>query len=141
MLDMSDDRIRVKAGLDDLSLVRAFVERHAHSAGLSQDGAAELVLAVDEAVSNCVEHGLRGTEGEIEVCVVQQQDALRVIVRDDGALFDPTRALTAPLDVSPLDRARPGGFGVELMHRLVDQLDYRITGEGQNELTLLKRRP
>ena len=141
MLDMSDDRIRVKAGLDDLSLVRAFVERHAHAAGLSQDGAAELVLAVDEAVSNCVEHGLRGMEGEIEVCVVPQQDALRVIVRDDAALFDPTRGLTAPLDVSPLDRARPGGFGVELMHRLVDQLDYRITGEGQNELTLLKRRP
>ena len=72
--------------------------------------------------------------------LMQQQDALRVIVRDDAALFDPTRALTAPLDVSPLDRARPGGFGVELMHRLVDQLDYRITGEGQNELTLLKRR-
>ena len=137
---MSGDRIRVKAGLDDLGLVRAFVERHAHAAGLSRDGAAELVLAVDEAVSNCVEHGLRGNEGEIEVRVEPQSDALRVIVRDDAVLFDPTRVTPAHLDLSPLDRARPGGFGLELMHRLVDGVDYRVTGDGQNELSLLKRR-
>jgi anti-sigma regulatory factor (Ser/Thr protein kinase) len=137
---MSGDRIRVKAGLDDLGLVRAFVERHAHAAGLSRDGAAELVLAVDEAVSNCVEHGLRGNGGEIEVRVEPQFDALRVIVRDDAMPFDPTRVTPAHLDLSPLDRARPGGFGLELMHRLVDGVDYRITVHGQNELTLLKRR-
>ena len=138
---MSGERIRVKAGLDELARVRAFVERQATAAGLSQDAAAELVLAVDEAVSNCVEHGLRGNDGAIEVCVVAQHDAVRVIVRDDAVLFDPTRAIAATLEVSPLDRARPGGFGVELMHRLVDKVDYRVTGDGQNELTLWKRRP
>ena len=137
---MSGDRIRVKAGLDDLGLVRAFVERHAHAAGLSQDGAAELVLAVDEALSNCVEHGLRGNEGEIEVRVEPQSDALRVIVRDDAVPFDPTRATAAHLDLSPLDRAKSGGFGLELMNRLVDGTDYRVTGDGLNELSLLKRR-
>ena len=137
---MGDDRIRVRASLDALALVREFVERRATAAGFSKDGAAELVLAVDEAVSNCVEHGLRGNEGEIEVCVEPQSDALRVIVRDDAASFDPTQATTAHLDLSPLDRARPGGFGLELMHRLVDGVDYRITGDGQNELSLLKRR-
>lgn len=137
---MGGERIRVKAGLDDLGRIRAFVERHATAAGLSQDRAADLLLAVDEAVSNCVEHGLHGSDGAIEVCVVPESDAVRVIVRDDAALFDPTRAIAADLDVSPLDRARPGGFGIELMHRLVDKLDYRINGDGQNELTLLKRR-
>ena len=137
---MTGERIRVKTGLADLSLVRAFVERHAHAAGLSWDGAAELVLAVDEAVSNCVEHGLRGNEGEIEVRVEPQSDALRVIVRDDAALFDPSRAPATQLDLSPLDRAKSGGFGLQLMHRLVDGVDYRITGDGQNELSLLKRR-
>ena len=69
---MSGDKIRVKAGLDDLSLVRAFVERHAHTAGLSRDRAADLVLAVDEAVSNCVEHGLRGDEGDAATPTVEQ---------------------------------------------------------------------
>ena len=138
---MSGDRIRVKAGLDELARVRAFVECQATAAGLSPDGVADLVLAVDEAVSNCVEHGLRGNDGEIEICVVTERDAVRVIVRDDAMLFDSTRVIAAQLDVSPLDRARPGGFGVELMHRLVDKVDYRVTGDGQNELTLLKRRP
>lgn len=137
---MSDDRIRVRTDFDALALVRAFVERQADAAGFSQDGAAELVLAVDEAVSNCVEHGLRGNEGEIEVRVVAERDALRVIVRDDAALFDATQTTATHLDQSPLDRAKPGGFGLELMHRLVDGVDYRITGDGQNELTLLKRR-
>jgi anti-sigma regulatory factor (Ser/Thr protein kinase) len=138
---MSGDRIRIKAGLDDLSLVRAFVERHAKAAGLSQDEAAELVLAVDEAVTNCIEHGLGASEGEIEVCVVLHGDALQVIVRDDAAPFDPTRARATHQDRSPLHRATPGGFGLELMHRLVDGIDYRITGDGHNELTLMKRRP
>jgi serine/threonine-protein kinase RsbW len=139
MLVMIGDRIRVKAGLDDLARVRAFVEGHAHAAGLSQDGVAELVLAVDEAVSNCVEHGLRGDEGEIEVRVEPQRNALRVIIRDDAARFDPTRAPATHLDLSPLDRAQPGGFGLELMNRLVDGIDYRVTDDGLNELSLLKR--
>ena len=137
---MGDDRIRVRASLDALALVREFVERQATAAGFSTDGAAELVLAVDEAVTNSVEHGLRGNEGRIEVSVVPQRDGLRVIIRDDAALFDPTRAIATQLDLSPLDRAKPGGFGVELMHRLVDGVDYRVTGNGQNELTLLKTR-
>jgi serine/threonine-protein kinase RsbW len=132
---MGDDRIRVRASLDALALVREFVERQATAAGFSTHGAAELVLAVDEAVTNSVEHGLRGNEGRIEVSVVPQRDGLRVIIRDDAALFDPTRAIAAPLD-----RAKPGGFGVELMHRLVDRVDYRVTRTGQNELTLLKTR-
>ena len=50
-----------------------------------------------------------------------------MIIRDDAALFDPTRAIATQLDLSPLDRAKPGGFGVELMHRLVDRVDYRVT--------------
>lgn len=137
---MSDDRIRVRASLDALALVRAFVERQATAAGFSKDGAAELVLAVDEAVSNCFEHGLRGNDGEIEVSVVPQRDALQVIVRDDAALFDPTRATATHQDLSPLDRAKPGGYGIELMHRLVDRVGYCVTGDGQNELTLRKTR-
>ena len=84
--------------------------------------------------------GCAETTGEIEVRVEPQRDALRVIVRDDAVLFDPSRARATHLDLSPLDRAKSGGFGLELMHRLVDGVDYRITGDGQNELSLLKRR-
>lgn len=137
---MSVDSIRVKALFDSLGRVRAFVERQAGAAGLSAHGTGDLVLAVDEAVSNSIEHGLREGEGEIEVRAVHEPDALQVIIRDDAAPFDPTRAAVARLDASPLDRARPGGFGLPLMQRLVDGLDYRLTGDGHNELRLRKRR-
>ena len=42
------------------------------------------------------------------------------------------------LEVSPLERDAPGGFGVYLLNHLVDKIAYRVTDDGRNELTMLK---
>jgi len=42
--------------------------------------------------------------------------------------------------VSPLERDEAGGFGLALIRRLVDELRYRVTEDGGNELLLVKNR-
>ena len=138
---MHGNLIRVKAELDSLDLVRRFIAAHAGAAGLPQSGAGDLLLAVDEAVSNIVMHGTRQTEVDIEVSVIAEPDGLTVTIRDNAAPFDPTAAIDPHLDSSPLDRDKPGGFGLHLLPRLVDRMVYRVTSDGRNELALMKKRP
>jgi len=137
----SRHRIEIEPSVDHLGRVRDFVESQLQAIGFSPDATGDLVLAVDEAVSNVVEHGFRGRAGTIAVEVVADREVCAVRISDDAPLFDPTRGDDSPPPVSPLQRDEPGGYGLFLVRRLVDQLSYRITEDGRNELSLLKRRP
>ena len=46
--------------------------------------ATPLALALTELVTNAVEHGLAGREGEVEIIADRNQERLSVIVRDNG---------------------------------------------------------
>jgi anti-sigma regulatory factor (Ser/Thr protein kinase) len=132
--------LEIKADLDNLGRVRDFITASVESAGLSEDSAGELLLAIDEAVSNIIMHGFKSAaDGDIELEVTQQPDALLIHIRDNAPLFDPTRNSNPHLEISPLERDAPGGFGVYLLKHLVDKIAYRVTDDGRNELTMLKK--
>ena len=133
-------RLEIRACLDDLGRVRDFINEHVPPESLGGDGAGELLLAVDEAVSNVIMHGGSRADGRIEVQVARNPDATCVRIRDEARLFDPTAARETALDVSPLEREEAGGFGLALIRRLVDELRYRVTEDGGNELLLVKKR-
>ena len=133
-------RIEVESCPDSLGRVRDFIETHVRADGFSADRAAELVLAVDEAVSNVIEHGFESAGGKIEVEVVERGDAILVRVIDNAPPFDPTAAIDSNLEMSPLLRDGPGGYGLALVGKLVDQQTYRVTEDGRNELSLVKKR-
>jgi anti-sigma regulatory factor (Ser/Thr protein kinase) len=132
--------LEIKADLDNLGRVRDFIEASLEASGLDQDSAGELLLAIDEAVSNIIMHGFKSSpDGHIELEVKQQPEALLVHIRDNAPLFDPTRGSNPHLEISPLEREAPGGFGVFLLNHLVDNIAYRVTEDGRNELTMLKK--
>lgn len=119
--------------------MRDFVAASAGASALSADQVGELVLAVDEAVSNIILHGGAAEGAGIEVRVVHAPNAVRVHIRDHGLPFDPTQPVDTQPGASPLEREQPGGFGLPLINRLVDRIDYRIAEDGRNELALVKR--
>lgn len=133
-------RLEIRARLDDLGRVRDFINEHVPPESLGDDGAGELLLAVDEAVSNVIMHGGSRADGRIEVQVARSPDATCVTIRDEARPFDPTAAGEPDLGVSPLEREEAGGFGLALIRRLVDELRYRVTEDGGNELLLVKKR-
>jgi anti-sigma regulatory factor (Ser/Thr protein kinase) len=98
----------------------------------------EVVVALNEAVINTLVHGYAGRPGMVEVEVRRRGAAIVVRLRDRGPAYDPTQA--GPPDVTgPLHERPAGGLGVYLMSRFVDELTYRRTEDGENELSLVKR--
>lgn len=131
--------LEIAADLDKLKQVRDFIEESTQLAGLDHERTGELLLAVDEAVTNIIMHGCPQGGCTIELEFQGDPDACIIRIRDDARLFDPTSMQAPDLDISPLDGASPGGFGVYLFKHLVDQIRYRTTPDNRNELTLLKR--
>lgn len=127
----------IAAQLENLAEIRRFMREEAEALGAGEEAICDLELAVDEASCNIVCHGYEQRQGLIQVSVERDGDRLIVRLRDEAPLFDPTRHplpdVTLPLEQRPL-----GGLGIFLIRRSVDELTYRVSPEGGNELTLIK---
>ena len=83
----------------------------------------DIILCVSEAVSNAVTHGLRES-GTVTLAATLEQDALTVVVTDDGAGFRPDSPhaglglglplIAAVADRSAVTRAASGGTSVTM---------------------------
>jgi DNA-binding response OmpR family regulator len=101
--------------------------------------------AVMEMGLNAIEWGNRHrAEATVTITFRVRDDRVEVVVRDQGAGFDPTRlphAASADDPVAHMDvreklGLREGGFGLMIARGMVDELRYNDRG---NEVTLVKR--
>ena len=119
-----------------LADVRSVVREACRYAGCSEDCREQVVLALNEACMNVIQHGYRFVEG--------QQFVLRLAV-DDGILQAQLLDNGSPVsdnDLRPrgLEAIRPGGLGVHFMRELMDEVGYLPAPEGfVNCLQLRKR--
>jgi serine/threonine-protein kinase RsbW len=126
------------ATVRDLNDIREFLESAIQTLGGSEDVAGDLVLAVNEAVTNVMLHGYDDRPGIVSVSVEADGADIRVRLIDNAPLFNPTTVpppdITRPLEERPL-----GGLGVHMMRQLTDDLSYSLTADGHNELLFVKR--
>ncbi len=131
-------RLSVKAELEQMPVLRQFVEDTAAAWQAAPDELADVILAVDELATNSALHGYQGQPGTVEVLVRRSGTDLVVVITDQAAVFDPTQApppdLTLPLELRPM-----GGVGLHLVRNMVDELRWRARPQGGNELTLVKQ--
>ena len=125
-----------------LAEVRRFVRGCAAEAGLSDRAAAQVQLAVDEAVANAIEHGYRGqTDGAIDIeAGIRGRGARRrfvVTVRHGGVPFDAALYHPAALKDALQNRQRRG-YGMRLIHQLMDEVAFGKKG-AQSEVRLSKK--
>ena len=133
-----ESTLRVLAELQNLAVIRRFIEKTAMALKVERDAMDDMIQAVDESATNIIVHGYRGRSGYIEIEVTQEGNVLVVRLRDQAPHFDPTRAPPPDLTL-PLERRRFGGLGIHLTRQFTDSIAYRITSEGGNELTLRKK--
>lgn len=126
------------ATVRDLNDIREFLESAILTLGGDDDLAGDMLLAVNEAVTNVLLHGYDEQPGAVSVSAEADGGDLRVRLIDDAPHFDPTTV--PPPDINLALEDRPlGGLGVHMMRQLTDELLYRVTGEGKNELLFIKR--
>jgi len=130
--------LRIKADLKELDRMRRFVEERAAALQVDSSDMYDVLLAVNEMVTNIIVHGYHGEPGAIEVDVEPEGSDLVARLRDWAPPFDPTSVpppdRTLPLHMRPL-----GGMGIHLTRQLMDTIDYRIDEHSGNELILVKR--
>lgn len=103
--------------------------------GLTQRTREQLVLAVNEACMNVIQHAYHETPGKaIRLQLVREPELLRFIIEDDAPCIDPVCVKSRDLaDV------RPGGLGVHFIREIMDEMHFYPCGQRGNRLELVKR--
>jgi serine/threonine-protein kinase RsbW len=97
-----------------------------------------LTLALEECGSNIVNHALqRDARQKFQVIIEHTGSAVTLELRDRGPEFDPTRGPVIERASGDDDRP-PGGWGIQLVRRFIDEIRYRREAD-ENVLLLTKR--
>jgi anti-sigma regulatory factor (Ser/Thr protein kinase) len=105
-------------------------------AGLDEDRLTDLAVALAEALSNAAVHGHRlDPKRRVAIVLAVSPGCVVVEVSDSGIGFD-ARAVSDP--TLPERQLAPGGRGIFLMRRLVDEVSYNASG---NTVRLTVRQP
>lgn len=131
--------LNVPSSTENLAMIRDFVSHIGAQVGFTEAEVASLVLAVDEACANVIEHAYsQEATHEVTVRAVVDEEALRFEIVDTGRHFDP--ALIQTQDVEELIRQRmSGGLGLRLIRTIMDDVQYRIIPGEKNELRMTKK--
>jgi serine/threonine-protein kinase RsbW len=108
--------------MKNLERVSDFVLEMARQAQFSEQTTDHVQMAMDEAVTNVMEHAYGGrADGAIVIeCQVTARE-LRIEIRDRGEPFDPN-TIQEPDIHSPLSERAIGGLGVFFMRKLMDEV-------------------
>lgn len=132
MFDLSVD-----ADLDNLQMVRSYIDHQGAQLGVSESALADLRLVVDEAVTNVVIHGYGDLGGKVEIHMETQGDSVIIRIRDHAETFDPSHVNTPQLDTALKDRPF-GGMGIFLIKQMTDEAEFLPLAGGGNEIRLVK---
>ncbi|MEN6410703.1 MAG: ATP-binding protein [Anaerolineaceae bacterium] len=125
---------------DSLSAINGFYSSAVNEAGFDQDASYAILMAVDEACSNIIDHAYGGENiGEIICSYELTPDEILIVLQDFGQPFDP--ADVPPPDLESALESRPErGLGLYFMRKLMDCVTFRFSPEQGNILTMTKRK-
>lgn len=120
---------------DRLKLLRCVVRDAADLVGLDDESTDAVVLAVNEACMNVIQHGYAmRPDGRIDITIVQEADAMVFLLRDYANPVD-----IAGVCSRNLDDIRPGGLGVHLIKSLMDESTFLELPGGDGNLLQMKK--
>jgi anti-sigma regulatory factor (Ser/Thr protein kinase)/N-acetylglutamate synthase-like GNAT family acetyltransferase len=134
-----DARLKLKAKTGVIGSASDFTYKWAINAGLPEEDAARLTLAVTEVVTNIVLYAYPREQGEFEITYHVELTQVEVIIHEFGEPFDPDR--------HRYNRKRAvvegdfHGAGLELAGRMVDEFVFLHTGKTGKEFRLVKYVP
>ena len=129
-------KLHISARANNLCLVRALVKRACEMVGCNQELTEKLVLAVNEACMNVIQHAYKGDDrGEIILEILNNDGNLLFRLKDHA---DPVELDT----VKPreLEDLRPGGLGTYFIREIMDECTMgHLEGGAGNYLEMIKK--
>lgn len=130
--------LQITSDVRNLAGLREFVKNTGILYGCKQEALDDVILAINEAVTNIIVHGYDGHIDKILIELSLLDDDLIIHVRDWAPFFDPTQVPDPDINV-PLEERDYGGMGVYMIRKLVDKFTYKRDGvDGSNEIILVK---
>lgn len=129
---------RFPCRMESLDPMRDFLESFCSEESLPALAVSEMVLAVNEAVTNIMEHGAVTPENSYALTLEYEAGQLTVVLRDPGRPYDPNHLRTAQSGGDIKKRRPRSGMGVFLIRQLVDGIIYHRHEDG-NELRFIKK--
>ena len=105
----------------------------------TDDLISEIVLALDEALTNVIRHGYGGSAGQriivkaATICDLQAGEGVEISIRDFGK-----QVALESICGRDLDRPRPGGLGVHIIRAMMDVAEYSHAEGGGIRLIMRK---
>lgn len=119
---------------ESIAAAAAFVENTLESFGVTGRSVSRLALVTDDVWCNIVRYS-QARHAEMHLTLLKNE--ITLTFRDDGIAYNPLE--TPEPDVTlPAEDRQPGGLGILMMRRLMDQVDYQYK-DSRNCLTLTVR--
>jgi serine/threonine-protein kinase RsbW len=129
--------LSVKASLENLQVIRQYIDQVGALLGVNERALGDLRLAVDEAVTNVIVHGYGDLDGKVKVHMEGDGDTVIIRIRDQAKTFDSSHVNEPQLDTALKDRPF-GGMGIFLIKKMTDEAEFLPLPGGGNEIRLVK---
>ena len=122
----------------EIHRLAGLAERFGEAQQLSDDDVMAINLVLDEVVTNVIDYGFEGFDGEPEIRLTMtlEENELTIRIEDNGRAFDPLQAEAPDLDL-PLEDRPVGGLGIHIVRSVMNTVEYDRRG-GRNVLTMHK---
>jgi serine/threonine-protein kinase RsbW len=127
-----------------LGFIRETVADLAGRVGFPEDEVDKIQMAVDEACSNVLEHAYATDkpwyshrDPELRLEVFTEGGRLVIEIQDHGARFDFAQYQPPPLEEG-IRKLQRGGFGLAIIRKFMDEIQYTSSAATGNTLRLVK---
>ena len=131
--------LTIAATVENIGTVTAFVEAQLEALECPLKARMQISIAIDELFGNIAHYAYSPEVGEATVQVEVTEEPLSVVITfiDGGVPYDPLAA--ADPDTSlPAEERIPGGLGIFMVKKSMDEIIYRYEG-GKNILSVRKK--
>jgi anti-sigma regulatory factor (Ser/Thr protein kinase) len=139
---MSEHRLTIPGLIEQVPQACHWVVQLTENLGMSARDINHCELAVDEAITNIIEHAYTGGRADmmIDIVVQEEPDNVAITIMDQGPPFDPLGTENPDPLAALEDRPEHGGgWGVFFIKQVMDEVYYQY-GADRNQLMMVKHK-
>jgi anti-sigma regulatory factor (Ser/Thr protein kinase) len=125
--------IAVPAKLSNLPKIRRWLDRVLSNWSTPETVRSDLALGVTELCSNIIRHGYAGARGTIDLNASRRADRIQICIVDSAPRF-----VLGEVSKPRRGALREGGYGLQLIQSVADEVTHEPLGERGNRVILTK---